>query len=125
MRVSKSSACRLLMPSFLKKSSSAVSCSRGTLKCSAASRNTSSVVLCKELIRLCCHKCDASAFVRYPELRQIRQSVLAFHKLSQPFFHCRSHEKITENFNLATQFIVRDGLDESFGCQRRSAIKLF
>src|ERR1700687_625417 len=44
MRVSKSSACRLSIPSVLKKSSSGVSFSRGTLKCDAARFRMSSSV---------------------------------------------------------------------------------
>src|SRR6185437_9860042 len=43
MRVSKSRACKLSMPSFLKRSSSGDSCSRGTWKWLAANRKTSSV----------------------------------------------------------------------------------
>src|SRR5579864_5857867 len=114
MRVSKSSACRLLMPSFLKKSSSGRSSSRGTLKCAAARPSTSSIVFSSVGIDhyFAILRASFTCASRQPGLWQIRQRVRALHKLAQTGFHGRPSEQCAEDVDFPPQVLVRYRLDE-------------
>src|ERR1700683_782658 len=105
MRVSRSSAWRLLMPSVLKKSSSARRFSRGTLKWAAASCRISSVVFSSALIDVYFHTSG-----------QVRQRVGAFDEFTEAGFDGRPREEVAEDFDFALQLVVRDRLDKAFGC---------
>src|SRR5579863_4606164 len=107
-RVSRSRACRLSMPSVLKKSSSGASFSRGTLKCSAARLRISASVWSAFRI---------SVFSdQFPFSRQIWLRVGALDELAQSRFDCWLHEQLAENIDLLPQLFVGDGLDEVLGC---------
>src|ERR1700728_3927793 len=103
-RVSRSRAWRLLMPSVLKKSSSACSFSRGTLKWAAASCRISSVVFSSALM-------DGY----FPTSGQVRQRVGAFDELAQAGFDGGPRKEVAENVDFALQLVMRHGLDEALG----------
>src|SRR5579862_8453610 len=122
MRVSRSSACRLLIPRVLKKSSFGFSADTGTLKCSEASRSTSSVVFWSVgiLFILPQIRPDSSA----GRLGQIGKRVGAFDELPQPRFHRRPRKQLAENIHFLLQLRIRNRLDEFLGRNCRAAIKL-
>src|SRR5580658_4893458 len=105
MRVSRSSAWRLLMPSVLKKSSSARRCSRGTLKWAAASCRISSVVFSSVLMDVYFHTSG-----------QVRQRVVAFDEFAEAGFDGWLREEVAEDIDFALQVVVRDGFDKALGC---------
>src|ERR1700733_11746169 len=105
MRVSRSSAWRLLMPSDLKKSSSARRFSRGTLKWAAASCRISSVVFSSVLMDVYFHTAG-----------QVRQRIGAFDEFAESGFDGGPRKEVAEEFDFALQIVVRDGLDKALGC---------
>src|SRR5579863_7099758 len=125
MRVSRSRAWRLLMPSFLKKSSSGVSWSRCTLKCSAARRRTSSVVLSSVFMSfyLATILLGSAWWVR--ALGKIGKRVGTFDELAQPCVYCGAHEKVAKDIDFLAQLIVGDWLDEFFGGDGGATIEFF
>src|SRR5215472_11673125 len=125
MRVSRSSACRLLIPSCLKKSSFAPKVSRGTLKCSAARRRTSSVVSCSVgMSNYLAINSVRFAFSRQRKrLRQIRKRVRTLHKFPQALIHRRTREKLAKNIDFLPQLLVRNRLDEFLRRDHRVAVK--
>src|SRR5580700_7044889 len=122
MRVSRSSACRLLIPRVLKKSSLGFSVATGTLKCSEASRSTSSVVFWSVGILFILPQIhpDSNA----GRLGQIGKRVGAFDELPQPRFHRRPRKQLAENIHFLLQLRVRNRLDEFLSRNCRAAIKL-
>src|SRR5215471_18471271 len=50
------------------------------------------------------------------KLRQVRLRTLILHKFPQPFFDSRTRIKVTENFDLLLQFLIRNRLDERLRC---------
>src|SRR5271170_1595037 len=116
MRVRRSSAWRLLMPSFLKKSSSGESWSRWTLKCSAARRRTSSVDW--SMVFMPSHLATILGgpawLVHRASLWEIGERVGAFDEFAQAGVHGGTHEKVAKDFDFAAELFVRDRLDELF-----------
>src|SRR5579864_4525138 len=115
MRVSRSSAWRLLMPSLRKKSSSGASCPRGTPKCAEASFRISSVVFSRVVIaHILPYRSRELAGDSVPGvvLWQIGQRVSAFHKLAQASLDRRTSEEFAKDFDFAAQLLVRQRFDE-------------
>src|ERR1700757_3752145 len=124
-RVSKSSACRLSIPSALKKSPSGASFSRGTLKCAAAKFNISSsvwslvgITLIHPSATLPCHKSLLT------DSRQVRLHGFILYKLSQPLFDGWLRIQVAKNVDLLLQFFVWNRLHKSLGRRRSCSIKL-
>src|SRR4029077_9059004 len=116
------------MPSFLKKSSSGRSCSRGTRKCAAARSRTSEVVfssvrIADYLATIPARTAEAFRLKRSCKRSgKIRQSVVALNKFAEACFDGRARKEFTENVNFVAELVARDRLDELLGSDRCFAI---
>src|SRR5262249_16485871 len=121
----------LSIPSVLKKSSSGVSLSRGTLKCVAARLKISSSVCSAVGIKdlpsqpITNFQSQITNFPNYEITKsgQIRRRALILHKLPQPFFDSRTLKQVAKNLDLALQLFIWNWLHESLRRNRRLPIK--